>query len=262
MWGIALAVGGQVMVESVTLDEVVQRTDVAVIVELGSPAMGKVSIPVSGAPEKRCDPYEYGTWEVTVAEVVLPPRAGPSLPVGERLTIWPSNTGMLIDLTRQACLHGTRKSPIVQRFDGIPAPDGGRALVLLRWEPPWGWVEAVGGSWLAPKDAPKLARTERPPGAAAPDGAVELACRSDADCVSTVLGCGVCPPCPSTPHQVVHRVAARWEQERCAASRSPGAGTPGGPVAPVAPACSPCPGDPPSRPLPVACRELRCVEAR
>lgn len=251
MFGIALAWGGQMMVESATLDEVVERTDVAVIVQLGTPAMEKVSIPVPGGPGKRCDPYDYGVWEATVVEVVLPPRAGPSLPVGERFTIWPASTGMLIDLERRACVDGTRKSPVVERYDGIAPPEGGQALVLLRWDAPWGWVETVGGSWLDPKDAPRLSKIERARGASPPDGLVELACRSDVECGPAPTACGGCPPCSPASGGVAHRVAARWAREQCEASRSQG--TPN-------PACAPCPpAEEARRPLRVSCEQMRCV---
>lgn len=185
MWWIAAAYAGVVVNEDVGLDEVVGRAQAAVVVELGKPAMSPVKIPVPGRDGKDCGTYDFGVWRVTVKDVVAAP-SGLDLQPGAVINVFPGNTPELIRLSTGACVDGISKSPIFASYDGARVEDGGTLLVLLRWEAPYGWVEAVSGSWLPPAkaEAVRKKRDDGRPSAAWPVERADeaLLCVDDADC--------------------------------------------------------------------------------
>lgn len=185
MWWIAAAYAGVVVNEDVGLDEVVGWAQAAVVVELGTPAMIPVKIPIPGSPEKDCGTYDYGVWRVTVTEVVAAP-SGLDLQPGAVINVYPGNTPELIRLSTTACVEGISKSPIFHRFDGAKVEDGATLLVLLQWEAPYGWVEAVAGSWVPPAKADAVRKKREaglPRAVGSDEGKPEaLLCVDDADC--------------------------------------------------------------------------------
>lgn len=269
------AVASVVGRQDVGLDAVYASTEVAVVVHLdeGDPGgMQHVSVPVPGrtatdcatkdCAAKDCGTYDYGVWTGRILRVVHPPTAaGRPLVEGERIVIFPANTPDLIRLTRRACLDGVRRSPIFRRFpDGAETKGGGDYVALLRWEAPYGWVEAVAGSWLPRKAEKRVARAlagqrrRLPAVPTAADGRPQLEdllCQSAADCTMGVSSCGPCPPCAGRSARAsIHVAAARRLATACDDWRT-GRKTKCAPCKAVGPAAPPLP-------TPV-CRDMRCA---
>lgn len=138
---------GQVFTEEVSFADVARQAEVAVVVELGTPAMAPVEIPVPGDEAHDCGTYAYGRWNATIREVVFAP-ADAGLAVGAPIVVYPADTPDLIALTRRACVEGGSRSPIFARYAGAEPTDGARRIVLLRPDPTYGWLEVVAGAWL------------------------------------------------------------------------------------------------------------------
>lgn len=150
---------GQVMDEQVDRDSVLSRAEIAVVVQLETPAMVHVDIPVPGAFGQSCGTYAYGKWHATVTDVLRDDGStGHALAVGDKIDVYPADTPELIRLTREACLHGIDKSPIFERFKGEPPGDGKAIVALLRYDSHYGLLEAVSGSWLPTRDAERVRR--------------------------------------------------------------------------------------------------------
>lgn len=218
--------------------EAQSRAALVVTVKLGAPAMQSAKIPTAlprgyapggnlRAPGKKpCGPYAFGAWVGTVEKVHAPAQHAP-VKAGERLVIFPAETGALLELTRRACEEGGSKSPIFQRMKGGAEPKDGATLVaLLRWEETVGWVEAMGGSWLTgPPPGPER-KSSTQFGWTQGDDAL---CLADQDCAVVVppkldtggeLVCGKCPPCALAADTAMARAAASRAEAMCAQKRA------------------------------------------
>lgn len=229
---------GQVSYRKTPATEAHERAAVVVTVKLEAPAMASARIPVAlpkgyapannfKTPNKKpCGTYDFGAY-VGVIEKVHEPTAHAPVKQGERIVMFPSETGALLELTRDACEHGGSKSPIFERMDGGVEPTDGAVLtVLLRWEDTVGWVEAMGGAWLKEPPAP----LEKKPNVydvwSRGDDAL---CMKDEDCVIAVppkldkegeLVCGVCPPCALAADKPMARAAIQRADAMCAKKRA------------------------------------------
>lgn len=180
---LGIATAGQVHNEDVSLGQVAGWSLAAVVVQLETPASRSVEIPVPRAGLKGCGTYAYGVHRVTVVEVLQPPPKPLSLVPDQAINVFLANTGSLVDLTHRACAQGGSKSPIFERFEGDPPADGERRLVLLSYEEPYGWREAVAGSWLLETRRDELTKAlEGQPVRSAPAVSGDLLCVVDADC--------------------------------------------------------------------------------
>jgi hypothetical protein len=232
------ALAGQVSYEESAVAEARSRAELVVTLKLGAKAMQSAKIPTAPprgyapggnlrkASAKPCGPYEFGAWVGTVEKVHAPAQHAP-VKAGERLVIFPAETGTLLELTRRACEEGGSKSPIFRRMKGGAEPKDGASLVaLLRWEETVGWVEAMGGSWLA-QPPPEPEKTRRAlHGWTRGDDAL---CLADEDCAVVVppklgaegeLVCGVCPPCALTADTAMAKAAAQRAEAMCAKQRA------------------------------------------
>jgi hypothetical protein len=229
---------GQVHTEEQSVKDAQSRASLVVTVKLEAPAMRSAKIPTTlpkgYAPQnnlrtqvtKPCGTYDFGAWVATVKSVEQPVLHAP-VKAGDRIVIFPAETGRLLEMTRDACEHGGSKSPIFARMKGGAEPKDGETLtVLLRWEETVGWVEAMGSSWLA--EAP--AAVEPPPAVSmswtrGDDGL----CLGDEDCMVAVapkldadgeLVCGKCPPCTLGADTPMSRAASRRHDAMCWARRA------------------------------------------
>ncbi|MFZ5478567.1 MAG: hypothetical protein ACOZNI_17485 [Myxococcota bacterium] len=170
---VGAALAGQVHEEPVGLAEAVSPAVAAVVIQLDTPASVPVKIPVAAG----CEPYAYRVWRGTVTDVV----AGP-VPKGAAINVFPGDTPDLVEMSRAACLDGMIKSPLFSSYPGVPPIDGARLLVVLRWVPPYGWVESVAGAWLPPSSAPEVKAKMAARSWSPEKGTEEILCVRDADC--------------------------------------------------------------------------------
>jgi hypothetical protein len=236
--GASAARAGQVAYRKQTTQQALAQAALVVTVKLEAPAMRGVKIPVAlpkgYAPEnnfntkltKPCDAYEFGAWVVTVEKVVHPAAHAP-VKAGDRLVIFPANTGALLELTRDGCEHGGSKSPIfADMADGVEPKDGETLTVLLRWEETVGWVEAMGGSWMKDPPAPP---EKQPAVSFSWTRGDDALCVEDADCVVAVapkldadgeLVCGMCPPCALAADTPMSKATSQRVDALCAKKRA------------------------------------------
>ena len=229
---------GQVHEEEQALSAAQQQATLVVTVKLDTPASTAVQIPTSlpkgydsdGTlrlkPAKPCGPYAYAAYS-GVVDKVLEPTVHAPVAAGERIVIFPANTGALLDLTRMACADGGSKSPIFPRLKGGAEPkDGATLTVLLRWEETIGWVEVMAGAWLAAPPPPFAGKPRPTSSWRKGDDAL---CVKDEDCVVVVaprfdkdgaLDCGVCPPCELGADTPMARAAARRHEAMCVGERA------------------------------------------
>lgn len=229
---------GQVSYEDSAVAEAQARAELVVTVKLMTPAMQSAKIPTAlprgYAPQgnlrepskKPCGPYEFGAYVGTVEKVHAPTQHAP-VKAGERLVVFPAETGTLLELTRRACEEGGSKSPIFRRMKGGAEPKDGATLVaLLRWEETVGWVEAMGGSWLA---EPPPAPAKRPKVHVGWTRGDDALCLADEDCAVVVppkldaegeLVCGKCPPCGLLADTAMARAAGQRAEALCAKQRA------------------------------------------
>jgi hypothetical protein len=151
----------QVHEDDVTLEALIARvrsgTVTVAIVRLATPDHVKRTYPVHGKGEKTCPPYDFIEYRATVESVMRQGENAPKLPAGT-LSIVPANVPDLVYLSHLACVDGTSKSPIWQRFSGVgPAPDA-RRIVFLNHDPKYGWLELMSGAWLDAADRDKIER--------------------------------------------------------------------------------------------------------
>lgn len=271
-WAPSLAVAGQVIIQDAPLAAVVARSGLALLVTVEAPGAVRVDYPVPPAGTKPCEPYSSSAWRVRVERVLAPARF-PAAAVGDRLTVIPADVPDLVGISHRACLDGTSKSPIFERFGGAEPRSGARLLVLLTWLDGYGWTEATSGSWLLPSQLPRLQAVMK--GKMRVGSALDVTdpsqpgrdaiCLDDGDCTLATLQCGPCGACPGQEGVPVHRQAAQRFAAACAQSHAPPSRPRRGP--PVqAPNCAPCPAPtpPPARAPRAVCEKpaLRCGVAR
>jgi hypothetical protein len=190
-----LARAGLVFDEPVDLETVLSWSVAVAVVRLEAPATRPAKIPVPSAGERSCGTYDFGVYRVEVVEVLLAPAEPLSLKAGQEINVFFANTGDLVDLTHLHCAEGISKSPIFQSFPGDPTADGAKMIVFLGWEAPYGWTEAVGGSWLAAKQKKAIVEKlrERAP-ATVSEAPGPLLCVTDADCAAGACSDMRCAP--------------------------------------------------------------------
>jgi hypothetical protein len=232
------AQAGQVFEEETPISRARELASLVVTVKLAAKAMESAKIPtelpkgyaprgnLKQGTSKPCDPYAFGAYVGTVEKVHAPAEHAP-VSAGQRIVIFPANTGALLDLTRRSCESGGSKSPIFERMKGGAKPTDGATLVaLLRWEETVGWVEAMGGSWLQ-KPPPPPARTFA--FSSSWTKGDDALCMSDDDCTLApapkfnaegALECGACPACGQPGDVPMAKATVQRLEALCAQRRS------------------------------------------
>jgi hypothetical protein len=229
---------GLVSEEDASPSQALQRATLVVTVKLAAKAMESAKIPTElpkgyaprgnlrQATSKPCGPYQFGAYVGTVEKVHVPAEHAP-VSAGQRIVIFPANTGMLLDLTRRSCESGGSKSPIFERMKGGAKPTDSATLVaLLRWEETVGWVEAMGGSWLDKPPLPPIRKYATSSSWTKGDDAL---CMTDDDCTLAAapkfnaegdLQCGACAACAKPGDVTMAKATAQRLEALCAQQRS------------------------------------------
>ncbi|MCO4762534.1 MAG: hypothetical protein KC502_13570 [Myxococcales bacterium] len=143
-------------VRYVTLKQVAQRTDAAVLVQFAEPKVRDVRIamtPKGKKPEpKKWPDFVRQDRKLKVLRVLF--ARGGSGPKGT-LFVAPGDWRFMLSLHRMYHVENRRKIPIYHRFDGRKAlkqlhRKGGKAIVLLQRDKKTGWRVAARFAFLMP----------------------------------------------------------------------------------------------------------------
>ncbi len=151
------ALAGQVHYQELSLDELVRTSDAILLVRVADPAWTNERVPVSESVD--CGEYPLSWYHFHVKEVLK--GAAVDAPTGKIAVAGPHAAAML-DLSRLACLEGTRKSPIHGRYDTDASVKAGRdIIVFLDRSDAWGWQISASDAWEQAKREKKVRKAIR-----------------------------------------------------------------------------------------------------